>query len=251
MTALHNASGEALDHQFHPAEMRNRLVILGHGLTGNKDRPLLVALAEGLSARGWPCLRLSFSGNGQSGGRFVDSCFSKQVNDLKAVLDTVPDYVAVAYIGHSMGAAVGLLTALDDLRIRALVSLAGMMRPADFAAREFAGVTPDEGFIWEDEAFPLSSTLVDEMNRLGTLLPQASGLFQPWLLIHGTDDDVVPVSDSREACAATAGRDCELIEIPGAGHVFGDDSYPQIVTAIDGWLSIRCDRENASSADSF
>jgi len=248
MIALQNASGESLDHHFHPADMRNRLVILGHGLTGNKDRPLLVALAEGLSARGWPCLRLSFSGNGSSAGRFEDSCISKQVADLKAVLDTVPDYVTVAYIGHSMGGAVGLLTALKDLRIRAIVSLAGMMRPAEFAAREFAGVTPDHGCIWEDEAFPLSSTLVDDMNRIGSLLPEVLKLLQPWLLIHGTEDDVVPVSDSREARAAAAGKDCELIEIQGAGHVFGDDSYPQLITAIDGWLAARLERDMPASA---
>ena len=62
MYDIRNSSGERLDHHFHPAERRDALVILGHGLTGNKDRPLLVALAEGLSARGWPCLRISFSG---------------------------------------------------------------------------------------------------------------------------------------------------------------------------------------------
>jgi pimeloyl-ACP methyl ester carboxylesterase len=242
MNELRNAADEALDHQFHPADARNYLVILGHGLTGNKDRPLLVALAEGLSKLGWPCLRISFSGNGESGGRFTDSCITKQVADLKAVLDTVPDHVSVAYIGHSMGGAVGLLTALEDVRIRALVSLAGMMKPAEFAVREFAGVTPDQGCIWEDENFPLSSTLVDDMNRIGSLFPVVEKTLLPLLLIHGTEDDVVPVSDSREARDVASG-DCELMEIPGAGHVFGDESYPPIIANIHRWLTTQFGRK--------
>ena len=142
MNDLHNSSGERLDHHFHPGEHRSALVILGHGLTGDMNRPLLVALANGLSARGWPCLRISFSGNGDSQGSFKDSCITKQIGDLKAVLDTVPDYVQIAYIGHSMGAAVGVLTAAEELRIRMLVSLAGMTHTADFVRREFAGLIP-------------------------------------------------------------------------------------------------------------
>lgn len=241
MNEMKNAAGESLDHQFHPADRHNNLVILGHGLTGNKDRPLLLALAEGLSKNGWPCLRISFSGNGESGGHFVDSCITKQVGDLKAVLDTVPDHVRVAYIGHSMGAATGLLTALSDIRLRTVVSLAGMIHPAEFAAREFAGVTPDDGFIWEDGHFPLSSTLVDDMKRIDSLLPVLGKLVQPLLLIHGTEDDVVPVDDSRDAARVKAGS--EILEVPGAGHSFGDDSYPLLIATIDRWLAAHCGRE--------
>jgi uncharacterized protein len=235
MNDLRNSQGERLDHHFHPAARRETLVILGHGLTGNKDRPLLVAMAEGLAALGWPCLRVSFSGNGGSQGRFEDSNITKQIGDLKAVLDTVPDYVRIAYAGHSMGSATGVLTAAEDLRIQALISLAGMTHVADFAGREFAGIIPGKGCIWEDEAFPLSEELVDDMKSIGSVLPMVEKLIQPWLLIHGADDDVVPVSDSRDARAA-AGNRCQLLEIPGAGHVFGEDSYPAIIAAADSWL---------------
>jgi pimeloyl-ACP methyl ester carboxylesterase len=235
MNDLKNTHGERLDHHFHPAARRDSLVILGHGLTGNKDRPLLVALGEGLSALGWPCLRISFSGNGESQGRFEDSTIKKQIGDLKAVLDTVPDYVRIAYAGHSMGSATGVLTAASDMRIQTLISLAGMTHTADFAAREFAGLVPGKDCIWEDPAFPLSEDLVDDMKTIGSILPTVATLVQPWLMIHGLEDDVVPVGDSRDARAAAKTR-CELLEIPGAGHVFGEDSHPAIVSACDTWL---------------
>ena len=235
MNDLRNTHGEKLDYAFHPGERRDSLVILGHGLTGNKDRPLLVAVSEGLSALGWPCLRFSYSGNGESQGRFEDSCFTKQIADLKSVLDTVPDYVRIAYIGHSMGAATGVLTAADDLRIQSLISLAGMTNAGNFVEREFVGLIPGKDCIWEDPAFPLSETLVDDMKAIVSVLPAVEKIIQPWLIIHGLEDDVVPVTDSRDARAVAKGR-CEMLEIPGAGHVFDENSYPTLIKAIDAWL---------------
>lgn len=234
MHDIRNSSGERLDHHFHPAERRDTLLILGHGLTGDMDRPLLVAIAEGLSARGWPCLRISFSGNGGSDGSFENSNITKQISDLEAVLDNVPDYVRIAYAGHSMGGAVGVMAAAD-LRIRALVSLAGMTHTAEFGRREFGGLVPGKDCLWEDEDFPLSAKLMDDLTTIGSTLGAAAKVLQPWLLIHGAEDDVVPLQDSRDAHAAAS---CEkrLLEIPEAGHVFGEASYPLIVDAVDAWL---------------
>ena len=167
---IRNRSGESIDYTFHPGTRADALVILGHGVTGNKDRPQLVALAAGLAALGWPCLRISFSGNGGSEGRFEDCCISKEIGDLQAVLDVVPNDVNVAYAGHSIGAAVGVLTAARDLRVRAVVSLAGVTRTEAFVEREFSAVTPDAGCMWEDENFPLSRTFVDDLKATTPLM---------------------------------------------------------------------------------
>jgi pimeloyl-ACP methyl ester carboxylesterase len=233
---IRNRSGESIDYSFHPGMRADALVILGHGVTGNKDRPQLVALAEGLAALGWPCLRISFSGNGASEGRFEDCCISKEIGDLQAVLDVVPNDVKVAYAGHSMGGAVGVLTAARDLRIRTLVSLAGMTRSAAFVEREFGEVTPDAGCMWEDENFPLSRTFVDDLKSIDSTLSAAEAVTQPWLLIHGDADDVVPIQDGLDAFAAAT---CEKrwVEMAGAGHSFDEASYPKLVEAVDDWLT--------------
>jgi|TARA_B110000037_G_scaffold29854_1_gene35747 pimeloyl-ACP methyl ester carboxylesterase len=230
-----NKQGERLDISFHRGDKLESIVVLGHGVTGDKDRPLLLAVAEGLSKRGWPCIRVSFSGNGDSEGRFEDSTISKEVDDLRTVLKTIPQEKRIAYIGHSMGGAVGVLTASSGLHIQSLISLAGMTHTAEFVSREFGEVKPDEGCMWDEEDCPLSQTFVDDLNRIENTLDTASRVRQPWLLIHGTADDVVPLKDSQDAFAS-ANSSKELLEIPDAGHVFGEDSYPQIVEAIHVWL---------------
>lgn len=232
---IKNRAGEKLDVADHAGTRQDALVILGHGVTGNKDRPLLKAIAEGLAAKGWPCLRFSFSGNGLSEGRFEDSTIHKEIEDLAAVMQAVQQEKKIAYVGHSMGAAVGLLSAKKRMPLQVLISLAGMVRTADFLAREFGDVTPGEGNMWGEEGCPLSATFVNDMRGIGDVLDAAAEIVQPWLLIHGTDDDVVPVADSRDAFAAAV---CEkrLMEIPGEGHSFSEESYEQIVNAIDSWL---------------
>jgi uncharacterized protein len=232
---IRNRSGERIDHTFHPGSRADVLVVLGHGVTGNKDRPQLIALAEGLSAHGWPCLRISYSGNGGSEGNFADSCITKEIGDLQAVLDAVPDTAKVTYVGHSMGGAVGVLTASRDLRIHALVTLAGMAHTAAFVAREFSDVTPGAGFMWDDPNCPLSRKYVDDLNMIGDTLSAAGAVIQPWLLIHGSADDLVPAQDSHDVYQAA---DCEkkYLEIPGAGHSFDETSYPQLVAAVDEML---------------
>lgn len=236
ITYIKNAAGERLDHEFHPGERKDALVILGHGLTGNKDRPLLVAIAEGLSARGWPCLRISFSGNGDSEGHFEEVGITKGIGDLKAVLDVVPDYVKVAYAGHSMGAAIGVLTAATDLRISLLVSLAGMTFTADFVDREFGLLAPGKDCMWDEPEHPLTEHFVTDLRTIGDTLSAAAKVMQPWLLIHGSEDDVVPVRDGLSAHEAAVCKK-QWLEIDGAGHSFGDADYPKIITAMDEWLS--------------
>jgi uncharacterized protein len=235
-TVIKNPAGERLDLSFHPAARKDVLAILGHGLTGNKDRPLLVALAEGLSARGWPCMRISFSGNGQSEGRFEDATITKEIADLKAVLATVPDYVRVAYAGHSMGSAVGVLTAARDLRIRTLISLAGMARTADFLEREFGSLTPGEDCMWDEPEHPLSETFATDMRTIGDILSTAATVTQPWLFIHGTGDELVPVQDGRDTYEAAICTK-QWLEIEGADHTFGEADYPRIIDAMDDWFS--------------
>ena len=232
---IKNGHGERLDYAFHEGERgAKNIVVLGHGVTGNKDRPFIMALAEGLAAVGIPALRFSFSGNGASEGRFIDSTISKEVDDLCVVLDRLKDY-AICYVGHSMGGAVGVLRASEDSRIQLLVSLAGMVHTKAFAQREFGDVTPDEGFMWDEPDCPLSQVYMDDLTQINTVVDRAPQITVPWLLVHGDEDDIVPIEDSHDILERVDGQ-AQLITLEGASHVFSDEYTPVMVEKVVAWL---------------
>ena len=232
-----NPQGETLDYTFHdPGNQPRDLLIIGHGVTGNKDRPFVVALAEAVANEGMAVLRFSFAGNGASGGDFRDCTISKEVEDLNAVVTAaVNNGYRVTYAGHSMGGAVGVLAASNDDRIRHLISLAGMVNTKDFYDREFGEEKPDEGCMWEEPSCPLSSTYRNDMYDIGSVASKASEIKVPWLLVHGDADDVVPIEDSREIFAL-ATEPKKIIEIPGANHVFSEAGLAPMSEAVIAWI---------------
>lgn len=234
---IKNDQGEKLDYTFHEGAADGRqLVVIGHGVTGNKDRPFVVALSETLSKAGIPVLRFSFSGNGDSEGRFVDSTISKEVSDLGAVLDAVATgNKDLCYVGHSMGGAVGVIRAAEDSRIKRLISLAGMVDTAGFAQREFGDVEPDKGNMWDDEDCPLSKSYMDDLTGIGSVAEYASKITVPWLLVHGTEDDVVTIQDSKDILAK-AGSNASLVEITGSDHVFNGEACEKMIATVKDWL---------------
>lgn len=237
-TPITNPQGEKIDYRFHgDASDKSKIVIIGHGVTGNLDRPWAEGLANALADAGFPAVRFSFAGNGDSEGDFRACTVSKEVNDLGAVIDAAKEagYEEIIYAGHSMGGAVGVLRASSDDRINRLISLAGMVHTAKFAEVEFGEETPDEGCMWEDEDCPLSSTFVDDMNAIGTVVGKASDIHVPWLLIHGDADDVVPIEESREIFAQ-ANEPKKFVELPGVGHVFADEGLAPMIDSVVSWL---------------
>lgn len=234
---IRNSQGEKLDYSFHGDAGSDRVLVIGHGVTGNKDRPLVVALAEGAAEAGLAVVRVSFSGNGDSEGTFGDSTISKEVADLGAVLDAVGEGKTIVYAGHSMGGAVGVLRASSDDRISALVSLAGMVHTAKFAEVEFGEETPDAGCMWEEESCPLSSTYVNDMKAIDSVLEKGAEVKVPWLLVHGTEDDVVPPGESDEIFAK-ANEPKQLLVVEGGDHVFSEPAHQkEMVEGVVGWLA--------------
>ncbi|MBX3748259.1 MAG: alpha/beta hydrolase [Verrucomicrobiae bacterium] len=236
---LRNHRGQRLDFSLHPGRPdHGTLVVVGHGVTGNKDRPLLITLADRLAGAGVSVLRFSFAGNGASEGRFEDCTLSTEVDDLGAILDALPGW-NVGYAGHSMGAAVGVLRARMDPRLRFLISLAGMVHTAAFAEREFGTVTPGVGCMWDKPECPLSPAYVEDMNRVGSVIEAAREIEVPWLLVHGVVDDVVPVQDSRDLMAI-GGSSRRLVELPEADHVFSDAHAEAMADAVVSWIRPWC-----------
>jgi pimeloyl-ACP methyl ester carboxylesterase len=242
---IRNAQGERLDFSYQPAagheiqsDASGSVVVLAHGVTAHKDRPLLIALADGLSQAGLASLRVSFAGNGASEGRFEDAVPSKEVGDLGSVVDALEHSGAdrIAYVGHSMGGAVGVLRAAIDPRIACLVSLAGMVHVHAFMQAQFGHLVPGAPMLDKSEC-PWSPALADDAAWIGSVTAQAARVGVPWLLVHGDADELVPYQDALDARAAANGR-AELVTLPGIDHRF-TGAIPQVIDAVVPWLRAR------------
>jgi pimeloyl-ACP methyl ester carboxylesterase len=242
---IKNSLNETLDYSFAPGleadKKSNWLVVLGHGVTGNKDRPVVADPAAALNLAGFDTLRFSFAGNGESEGDFRDATISKEVGDLAAVLDAASSrYSKIAYVGHSMGSPVGVIHATKDRRINALVSLAGMVDTEAFASTEFGEETPDEGFMWEEASCPLSSKYMHDLcETIGSVAPLVESIQVPWLLLHGTADDIVLPKDTEQV-QSIKGDAVQVTFVKGADHSFNEPAHKAEMTqAVVEWLSLQ------------
>jgi len=233
---LRNRHGERLDAVLHAASGARTLAVLCHGVTSHKDRPYLVELADALADAGIAALRISFAGNGASQGRFEEATPTKEVDDLGCVIDAAQaaGCARVALVGHSLGAAVGLLRAVRDPRVSALVSLAGMLHVGRFFERHCGALAPGAPILGRPGC-PWSRALAEDAARLGSLLPQAAAVRVPWLLVHGTADELVPLQDALDARAAAGGRP-ELVALQGVDHRFTGAS-PALAAGVTRWLA--------------
>jgi len=63
----------------------------------------------------------------------------------------------------------------------------------------------------------------------------ASRIKVPWLLVHGTKDDVVPIQDSLDIFTK-ANEPKMLVEIDGSNHVFADEYAFSMVKKVTTWI---------------
>lgn len=108
-----------------PSSGPHPTVVFAHGWGSGKDSPRNQATAEALRAAGFAALLFDFTGHGESDGTPDDSTQAQQVDDLRAAIDAIEgfdevDRGRVGVVGASSGAAVALLQAVRDPRIRAL-----------------------------------------------------------------------------------------------------------------------------------
>lgn len=228
-----NEMGEVLDYSYHSgAENNHYVLIIGHGLDGNKDTPLILELSNKVSSEGMSVLRFSFSGNGNSQGKYTESTISKGIIDLQAVITRVCEQGGrPIYLGHGSGATVGTLVGAKDSRIQLLVSLAGLAE-----TKKFCMNIPNPESV--DDNSQLSENLKEDLKKIKSVYSLSASIMIPWLLIHGSEDKIVPVTDSS-SLIPNFEETRDLVELPNADHFFSGESVAQVSGIIIDWIGKR------------
>lgn len=226
------------------------LIIFAHGFKGFKDWGTHNLVAQYFAERGFRFLKFNFSHNGTTPEQpldfadleaFSDNTFSKELEDLKLVIDfaaggaNFSPIKTVSLIGHSMGGGISLIKTAEDARIEKLITWASV---ADFhnlwpkeaeAQWRLSGVMnfPNSR---TNQQMPVKATLLDDLDqnskRLNILLAAAE-IKQSWLIVHGDADPTVNISHALELNRKQPKAD--LVVVPGANHTF-NSNHPYLET---------------------
>jgi len=218
-----------------------------HGIpSGNPPNPNdggYPELAERICHEGFAVFIFNFRGTGASSGNLDLLGWTR---DLKAVINflwTLPevDRLHLSLLGFSGGAAASVYVASQDKRVSCVVTCAC---PAEFAfftkadkPQSIVNHFRNIGAI-RDNDFPPS--IEDWFNNFELISPikYVAGIAsRPLLLVHGSQDEVVAVSDAYRLYAQ-AGEPKQLTIVDGAGHrLRQNDKAMAIATS---WLKSQC-----------
>lgn len=222
-------------------------LVMSHGFpqspeSASSDNRLFPELAERIATEmGWVVLTFSFRGCGSSAGNFSMAGWLDDVEAAAGHLQEVRELSGLWLAGFGTG---GALSICAGARVPDVLGVAAMGAPADFDdwaghprrllqhSREL-GVIRDDEFPEAADAWGRELREIRAIASVGELAPRSL------LVMHGSDDDLVPVFDAR--VLADAHGDAELRIIDGSGHQLRYD--PRAVAVLLGWLDRQRHRE--------
>ena len=205
-------------------ESSKGLVVMFHGFTGhmNENGYLFKELSTLLKEHGYSSLRFDFMGSGISDGRFEEMTFLTELDDARAILKyakslKINDKLII--LGFSMGGAVASLVAKefeDDLEKLVLLSPAGNINK--IGQRYFG----NPNAVWHNEENIDMGGYLMNINFLksfeGLDLYKNTNLSKPVIIIHGENDQAVPIEYGRKY--ASQYPNCEFYMVPESEHCY-------------------------------
>lgn len=247
------------------------LVILAHGLGEHARRYDHVAARFGRA--GLITYALDHRGHGRSGGKRVlvkDICeYTGDFGTLVGIAGRAHPGLARVVLGHSMGGGIVFAYAVEHPDDYDLMVLSGPAVAAQLAVSPLLGwVAKTVGAV--APGMPLQALDADAVSRdpavvhayntdplvyhgkipggvaralllVGeTMQQRAPSLTAPLLVVHGSDDRLIPVEGSRQLVEAVGSSDAELKVYPGLYHeVFNEPEHVQVLDDVVSWINAR------------
>lgn len=178
------------------------LVVICHGFVGSRigvDR-LFVNTARELTEDGYMVVRFDYIGCGESSGSYGAEGLESMIDQTRSVLDyglscTDVDPSRVTLIGHSLGGAVALQTAVRDRRVKNLVLWSAVGYPFNdivkITGREVYDASVKSGSA-DYLGYDFTPNFFESL-ALGQPFQEAMKFTGNVLVVHGTSDDIIPV----------------------------------------------------------
>jgi putative redox protein len=231
-----------------PARLQSRCqpgVVIAHGFPaevggGANSTKSFPELADRIASEvGWIAFAYASRGVDESEGDFS---LAGWLRDVRGAVDHLVESAscdALWLIGFGTGGALAIAEAADDDRIHGVAAISAPADFQDWAAnpRKLLLHAREIGIIRSPDFPPSVDRWAAELRAVRAIDAAARLDVRDLLLIHGSDDEVVPVFDSRALDDAYAGADLRII--PGGTHHLRHD--PRAIAMLLGWL----DRQKA------
>lgn len=221
-------------------EGSDRLVIVIHGFTGHMEETHITAVSGTFNALGYATLRVDMYGHGHSDGAFRDHTLFKWMTNALTVIDYARglDFVKEIYLcGHSQGGLLVMLAAaMRRELIRGLIPLSpAAMIPEICRRGEMLGIPfdPDnipEALAFDDKTLGGNYLRVAQTIRVEDAIDRYDG---PVLIVHGDDDESVPVRVGIDAANRYKNGTLKLIN--GDDHCY-HRHLDQVLDAVKAWM---------------
>lgn len=237
-------------------------IVICHGFKGFKDWGFFPILAERLADDGYATITFNFSRNGIGADpnsfteleQFARNTYSHELSDLKTVVDAIAsgevgkniiDTEKIGLLGHSRGGGVALLYAAEDERIDCVATWSSISKVERYS-EDVIKKWEKDGFIEMEnkrtnQMMRLNKEFIEDIKKNGknlNILKAAEKLEVPALIVHGENDESVPMSEADEIYSKLDGFGNELEIIEGGTHTFGirhpiEGITPEFETVVD------------------
>ncbi len=243
---LKSSSGEriACDLRHRKKEGPKPVVVICHSFMAFKDWGWFPFVATEIAKAGFATIVFNFSRNGVSEDpdritdfdAFQRNTISHELEDLSVVLGSVQKgFIGegsiqrdrIILLGHSRGGGLAIVTAVQFRDVKALVTWSSVST--------FDRWTQHQKEEWRKLGYlPLARDTAGSPLRLGLALLEdvennrkkqdivkaAASIHIPWLIIHGTEDLTVRISEGEQLYAAADKTTTELFPLEKVGHQF-------------------------------
>ncbi|HEY6856850.1 MAG TPA: lysophospholipase [Mycobacterium sp.] len=247
------------------------VVVLSHGFGEHARRYDHVAQRFGQDAL--VTYALDHRGHGRSGGKRV---LVKDISEYTGDFDTLVGIagkehpgVTRVVLGHSLGGGIVFAYGVErpdayDLMVLsgpAVAAQTAVSPPLAWLAKTLGAIVPglpvqqlDAGAVSRDPAVvdayntdPLvyhgkvPAGVARALVLVGETMPKrAAALTAPLLVVHGSEDQLIPVDGSRQLADAVGSSDVELKVYPGLYHeVFNEPERDQVLDDVVSWINAR------------
>ncbi len=225
-------------------DKRKPIVIMCHGFSTSKDSRTYVRLEEILNDKEISTFRFDFYAHGESEGKFEEITTSEAVDDVQNAIEFLKKsgYEKIGLMGSSFGGLASILIASrsDDLFLLALKSPV-----SDYISMAHTRRSEEEINDWKNKGYIELNSNIEERRRLNYSFYEdadqmdayeaARKIKIPALIVHGDEDETVPVEQSIKTARLI--ENCRLEIIKGCDHIYSKpEHFEKLLILVSGFI---------------